>query len=94
MRRKAERGERIRSLSHIWQRIVKFVVDNRPIKASLRANGYLSSFQAHVEASSGETETGGGVCRICKTELKFENDRSLAKLCQKGTDTISAFSRK
>ena len=64
------------------------------IKASVRANGYLSSFQAHVEVSSSETEMEGEVCPICERELKDENDSSIAKLFQKGADLVNAFSRK
>ena len=54
----------------------------------------LSSFQVHVEVSSSEIETEGEVCPICKTGLKYENDRSITKLRQRGADTINAFSRK
>ena len=66
----------------------------KSIKASVRANRYLFSFQAHVEVSSSEIETEGEVCPICKTELKDENDRSISKLFLKGADIINAFSRK
>ena len=64
------------------------------IKASLRAKISLSSFQAHVEVSSSEIESEGDVCPICKTELNYENDRSISKLRQRGAETINAFSRK
>ena len=64
------------------------------IKASVRANRYLSSFQAHVEVSSSETEIEGEVCPICKTELKDDDDGGISKLQHRGADTINAFSRK
>ena len=60
----------------------------------MRVSGRFSSFQVHVEMSSSDIETEGEVCPICETELKDENDRSIATLGQKGADTINAFSRK